>query len=251
MGSDGGDNVAQVPRVLRLPGVYRPQEDTALLVEAVRGLRMTADTAVLDVCTGSGAVALAAASAGSRNVTAVDISLASVWSARCNAWLRGYRCLDVRRADITGFRFGGRFNLIVCNPPYVPTPSSARTRGADRAWNAGPSGRALLDPLCRSLPSMLADGGRLLMVQSECADIDRTVAELAQRCADARVVARRRIPFGRIMSDRTGYLGGAGLLPDLPDGRNTPSEEIAVIEAVAAVRWPALEPAESPSALRG
>ncbi|WP_182360021.1 HemK2/MTQ2 family protein methyltransferase [Tomitella gaofuii] len=233
-----GDGSTGLPWTVRLPGVYRPQEDTALLIEALRARPMTAATSVLDVCTGSGAVAVAAAAAGSRHVIAVDVCRRAVWTARCNALLHGHRCVDVRRADMTDPRAAGRFDLIVCNPPYVPTPPASRTRGAEQAWNAGARGRALLDPLCTRLPSMLTDEGRLLIVQSECADIDRTVALLARRCADARVVARRRIPFGPVMSARSGYLERAGLLPDPAARPGVETEEIVVVEAVKTARWP-------------
>ncbi|GAA4813666.1 methyltransferase [Tomitella cavernea] len=218
---------------MRIPGVYRPQADTGLLIEALGRLPIEPGTRVLDVCTGSGAVALAAVAAGSRNVTAVDLCRRAVWTARWNARIRGFRCVAVHRADVTDFRPEGCFDVIVCNPPYVPTPPSARTCGAERAWNAGAEGRALLDPLCTRLPSLLTERGRLLIVQSEYADIDKTIRLLGRQRAEARVVARRRIPFGPIMSLRTGHLDRMGLLPVGADDRGHYSEEIAVIEAAA------------------
>ncbi len=233
----GDDSRARIPRTLRLPGVYPPQEDTALLIEALSRLEIRAETAVLDVCTGSGAVALAAADGGSCDVTAVDISRRAVWTTRWNARLRGRRGVRAYRADVTdlgrtamrctGTRGAGqRFDVIVCNPPYVPAPPGTDTRGADRAWDAGARGRALLDPLCRLLPTLLNPGGRLLIVQSECADIPRSLDRLGAHCASVRVLARRSIAFGPVMTSRSGYLEREGLLPAAR------REEIAVIEAV-------------------
>ena len=57
-------------RIARLPGVFRPRSDTWLLVAALRRRPELHGGAVLDVCTGSGAIAVAAALAGARSVTA-------------------------------------------------------------------------------------------------------------------------------------------------------------------------------------
>ncbi|MGW6467322.1 methyltransferase, partial [Streptomyces rubiginosohelvolus] len=59
------DGAAQRPgRVVRLPGVYRPQTDTLLLALAMRREGIGPGTDLLDLCTGSGALALHAARLG-------------------------------------------------------------------------------------------------------------------------------------------------------------------------------------------
>lgn len=222
---------------VRLPGVYRPQDDTTLLIEALRAVELHADTSVLDVCTGSGAVAIAAAEAGAGRVDAIDICRRAVWTARWNARLRGYRGVTVRRADAIMDADLGRFDLIVSNPPYVPTPPGTSTGAAARAWDAGMRGRSLLDPLCERLPSMLAPGGTLLIVQSEFADIDQTMRRLRAAGTDVSVAARRRIAFGPVLNRRVEYLAREGLLTS-----DDHVETIAVIRADRAV------PAERSSA---
>ena len=69
----------------------------------------------------------------------------------------------------------GPYDLIVCNPPYVPDdPSGEGVQlpshlGPARAWDAGYDGRLVLDPLCEAASELLADRGTLLIVQSEFA----------------------------------------------------------------------------------
>ncbi|MEU0459709.1 methyltransferase, partial [Streptomyces sp. NPDC006129] len=71
---------------LVLPGVYAPQEDTELLAGALSDEPLPPGAEVLDVGTGTGALALEAARRGFR-VTAVDVSWSAVWAARLNARL--------------------------------------------------------------------------------------------------------------------------------------------------------------------
>ncbi|BFP57072.1 hypothetical protein SCMC78_68790 [Streptomyces sp. CMC78] len=83
------DPIGAAPRpgpAVRLPGVYRPQTDTLLLATAMSREGIGSGMDVLDLCTGTGTLALHAARLGAR-VTAVDISRRAVASARLNTVL--------------------------------------------------------------------------------------------------------------------------------------------------------------------
>src|SRR5581483_6502210 len=96
---------------------------------------------VLDLCTGSGILAIHAALRGAESVWAVDISRRAVWAARLNARLNGVH-VNARHGDLFGPVSGRVFDLIVSNPPYLPGPESAVVdKGPSRAWEAGPHGR--------------------------------------------------------------------------------------------------------------
>ncbi|MFG2794239.1 50S ribosomal protein L11 methyltransferase, partial [Streptomyces sp. NPDC048419] len=86
------DAVVPAPPVvpLTLPGVYAPQWDTGLLARALHREGVGSRTEVLDLGTGSGALAVQAARLGAQ-VTAVDISRRAVLTARLNALLAGQR----------------------------------------------------------------------------------------------------------------------------------------------------------------
>ena len=207
----------------RLLGVYRPQADTRLLA-SVAAVEPTVDRArVLDVCTGTGALALVAAMVSGGEVTAVDISRRAVVTAWLNAWQYGLP-VRVRRASFVDL--DGPFDLVLANPPYVPCPALAAPTGRNRCWDAGPDGRALLDPLCAAAPRLLSPAGRMLLVQSDVSGVDASLDRLRRGGLRAQVVASRRVPFGPVMRARAPYLAAAGLIE-----RGQRHENLVVIRA--------------------
>lgn len=210
--------------LLRPPGVYRAQDDTSVLVDAMERGGYALGRDVLDLCTGTGAVALAAARAGAASVTAVDLSLRSVLASRANSLLHGAR-LRVRRGDLFAPVAGRRFGLVVANPPYVCADDETLPRHrAGRCWDAGVDGRALLDRICTGAGDAVADGGHVLLVHSALCGAERSVEALTDAGFSAGVLARARIPFGPVMRARAGMLEARGLIAP---GERT--EELVVV----------------------
>ena len=198
-------------RIATLPGVFQPISDTWLLAGALRDLAPGAS--VLDVCTGSGAIAVTAALAGAREVTAVDVSRRAVLCARLNARLNGV-VVRARRSDLFSMLGDQRYDVIVSNPPYVPDPSGDRlpTRGPQRAWDAGRDGRIVLDRLIAEAPRHLRPGGIVLVVHSEICGTGVTLDALRAADLQPRVVARHRGPLGPLMRNRVEHLRARGVL---------------------------------------
>ncbi|OWA05654.1 methyltransferase [Streptomyces sp. CS227] len=213
--------------VLAPAGVYAPQHDTALLTRAVTAEQPGPGTEVLDLGTGTGAVALHAARTGA-HVTAVDISWTAVLTARLNAARAGCR-MRVHRGDLTAPVTGRTFDLVVSNPPYVPAPEETPpASGPARAWDAGPDGRALLDRICADAPAALRPGGTLLLVHSALCGTEATLRRLAAAGMRAEVSDRVRIPYGPVLTGRREWLVARGLA----DG--SPWEELVIVRAVHA-----------------
>ncbi|WP_051768971.1 HemK2/MTQ2 family protein methyltransferase [Lentzea albidocapillata] len=195
--------------LLRARGVYAPQDDTALLLEALHAAAIPRGARVLDIGTGTGALALAAMRAGAADVTAVDVSRRAVWTARINA-LMNRAPIRVRQGNVLDVVRDESFDLVLANPPYVPANCVARGRA--RAWDAGLDGRELLNPLCALSFDLLAPGGVLLMVHSALCGVDLTLQQLRECGLKASVVQRRRVPFGPVMRSRTAFLERHGLI---------------------------------------
>ncbi len=179
---------------------------------------------VLDLCTGSGMIAVQAALLGAR-ATAVDVMRRALVSAQLNALLNGVRVRTVRGSLFSGLQ-GERFDTIVSNPPYVPRPGDDELpgRGPERAWDAGGDGRALLDPLCEQVARHLRPGGSVFLVHSEVCGIDRTIEQLAHEGLETEVVVRHRGPLGPLLRERVEQLWASGALP-----RGSMEEDVVII----------------------
>ncbi|MDT5145496.1 MAG: release factor glutamine methyltransferase [Mycobacterium sp.] len=211
--------------------VYQPQDDSRLLVDTMHQSALIPGRRVLDLCTGSGFVAIAAAEMGCASVTAFDICPHAVRCSRGNAALAGVR-VDVREGSWLGALNCAPFDVVVSNPPYVPTPPGGDTEvigpsaGPSWAWNAGTDGRLVLDPLCESVPHLLRDGGTLLLVHSALAGVQESLNALKSSGMYADVVATKWIPFGPVMTARAKWLEDTGQIP-----RGRREEELVVIRA--------------------
>jgi release factor glutamine methyltransferase len=210
--------------LMTLPGVFPPISDSWMLAEAVAEEPIGPGSTVLDVCTGSGVVALAAAGTGAA-VTATDVSRGALLCARLNARRYGVNVRTRRGRSFAPVR-RERFDLIVSNPPYVPSTDEALpTSGPSRAWAAGPDGRAVLDELCDRAPRHLRPGGAVLFVHSSLIGEEATIERLRRGgLDDARVVRRERGPLGPLMRAQQ----AAGTIPADID-----EEDVVVIRASA------------------
>lgn len=211
--------------LVRAPGVYRPQPDTWLLARAMTEAALPTGARVLDACTGTGALAIHAARAGADAVTAVDMSRAAVASAWLNSRVRGIR-LELLCGDVTRIVGDRNFDVVLANPPYVPSAYPTPTSRAARAWDAGRHGRAVLDPLCAMIPRVLGNRGIALIVHSAISGTDTSLDQLRAGGLKATVVARATIPFGPVMRRRRAWLRATGLIH--PEQQY---EELVVIRA--------------------
>ena len=182
---------------------------------------------VADLCTGSGAIAIAACAGGARQVVAVDVSRRAVLAARLNARANGCD-VSVHRGDLLRGVGARRFDLIVANPPYVPSASERLPRHTRAtALDAGRDGRALIDRICREAGGHLLPGGSVLIVHSSICDGQSTLDLLDSRGLRATVMARSRGALGPVLRSRAAMLRERGLLGD------TDEEDLLVIRGQA------------------
>ena len=136
--------------------VYKPEADTYLLLDAARAEVKVGDR-VLEIGTGSGLIAAELAKV--TGVVATDINPHAVLCAR-------KRGVDVVRSDlICGIR--STFDLIVFNPPYLPTQPEERINDwLEHALDGGLNGRVVIGRFAGQAGRVLALGGRILLLIS-------------------------------------------------------------------------------------
>jgi release factor glutamine methyltransferase len=149
-----------------------PRPETELLVELTVGRQAAAPARVLDLGTGSGAIALALARVWpAAKVTAVDLSPPALALARENAEATGLAA-NVTFVESDWFDripADERFDLIVGNPPYLSAQETAEATPEVRefepmlALTSGADGRGALRTILRDAPRFLVRGGLLAL----------------------------------------------------------------------------------------
>jgi release factor glutamine methyltransferase len=149
------------------PGVFVPRLETELLLEwGLRALTSVPKPLVVDLCTGSGALAAAvAASRPDADVYAVELDSGALAWARRNLGDRAHLVPgDVTDPDLLP-ELHGRVDLVLANPPYVPegtpVPPEVSDHDPHRAVFAGPDGLAVIRPLVVLAIRLLRPGGAL------------------------------------------------------------------------------------------
>ena len=146
------------------PDVLVPRQDTELLVEKL--LPLSDGKKVLDVCTGSGCIAISLAKLGTPElVDATDLSEKALAVAGKNA--------QRLEADITFYQgdllenISGRYDIIVSNPPYIASEvvrglmPEVKDHEPRMALDGGEDGLELYRRLLEQVPPHLEDGGIL------------------------------------------------------------------------------------------
>ncbi|RLG19457.1 hypothetical protein DRN67_02620 [Candidatus Micrarchaeota archaeon] len=155
------------------PDVYEPSEDSFALA---RQIGKKEGGSVLDVGTGCGILAVIAAARGAE-VVGVDVSIIAIENAEFNAESNGVEC-RFKKSNLFE-RVGGKFDLIMFNPPYLPTAPEEIVKGPlNHAFNGGADGREVIQRFCSSAGEYLKRNGRILMVASSLSGIEKSIEEL-------------------------------------------------------------------------
>ncbi|HEY7053788.1 MAG TPA: peptide chain release factor N(5)-glutamine methyltransferase [Mycobacterium sp.] len=155
------------------PGVFTPRPETEALLEWAVAQDVPRNPVIVDLCTGSGALAIALAHhIPSARVIGVDNSADALTYARRNA---AGTLVELRQADVydPGIfdDLDGRVDFVVANPPYLPDATDLECEVAEhdppQALFGGPDGTALVAAISRIAGRWLVDGGLLAIEHDE------------------------------------------------------------------------------------
>lgn len=149
------------------PGVFIPRPETEAILEWALAQDLPRNPVILDLCTGSGALAVAlAASLPDAQVIAVDDDPTALGYARRNAAATTLRLMaaDVTDPDLLT-ELNGAVHLIVANPPYIPDGTELEAEVAQHdpahALFGGADGMAVIGPIVTQAARWLAPRGWL------------------------------------------------------------------------------------------
>ena len=189
------------------PAVLIPRPETELLVEYVaQRISSEQPATIVDVCTGSGCIAVAIARQRPRaRLIATDLSSRSLDVARQNAarhsvgermiWLEGNLL-----GALAGQRLEGQVDVIVSNPPYIAEADWATLQPEVRLFEprgalvAGPKGTELHERLLQEAGRYLSPGGALILEVG--AGQARTIRQIVEQISGYR--------FHRLVYDEAG-----------------------------------------------
>ncbi len=147
------------------PGVFIPRPETEALLGWASEQRLAARPVIVDLCTGSGALAVALAQHHpTARIIAIDDSDAALEYARSNA---AGTAVELIKADVTEpsllSELDGGVDMVVANPPYVPDATAVEPEVAQHdphhAVFGGPDGMAVITPIVRLAGRWLRPGG--------------------------------------------------------------------------------------------
>ncbi|MDB4940539.1 MAG: Protein-N(5)-glutamine methyltransferase PrmC [Labilithrix sp.] len=150
--------------------VPRPDTETLVDVALARSSHVSMSMRQLDLCTGSGCVAIAMArERPTAQVSASDLSEGALAVARDNALRLGAYNLAFYMGDLFAPFAGRRFDVITANPPYIPSGEIAelmpdvREHEPRLALDGGADGLDLVRRIVEAAPAHLVDGGVLAL----------------------------------------------------------------------------------------
>ncbi|QVI29785.1 peptide chain release factor N(5)-glutamine methyltransferase [Mycolicibacterium neoaurum] len=178
------------------PGVFIPRPETEALLEWAHTVPVSGGGVIVDLCTGSAALALAlAAHRPDARVIAVERSQEALRYARMNTEGSGVELVhaDVRQPGLLA-EFDGTVELIVANPPYIPDGAVLEPEVAEhdphQALFGGPDGMDVIVPIVGLAARLLRPGGQIGIEHDDTTSA-ATADVFARRGAFDGITARR------------------------------------------------------------
>ncbi len=151
----------KVLKFLVFEDVYEPAEDSLLflssLPESLEG------KILLEIGSGSGVISVITALRGAR-VTAVDVNPKAVENTLLNAEKHGVR-VDAFESNLFE-KVKRKFDVIIFNPPYVPTEPGEEKDLLSLAWDGGPKGTKVIERFLKQFKEHLKDKGECYLLIS-------------------------------------------------------------------------------------
>lgn len=175
--------------------VYEPCDDTFLVMDCLEG-RVGKGDRVLDLGTGTGILGIFCAMQRAKAVCA-DINPFAVKLAAENATLNGVEIEAIKSDMFENIK--GRFNIIIFNPPYLPTEEQDKIPGAlNYAFDGGKGGNDAILKFIEGFEKHILPGGRVYILLSSLNDIEGIRKKFEEKGFDSKKMAERAFDFEKL-----------------------------------------------------
>ncbi len=173
------------------PYVYEPSEDSFLLAEAALS-QIKGSESILEIGCGSGIISAVIRSNTLAKITAIDINPYAAVCAKDNG-------IETICGDMLSC-VKGTFDMIIFNPPYLPTEDAERTRDwINTALDGGCDGRQIINRFLEDSVHHLAEGGRIMMLISSFTGIEEVKSKMESLAYEIKEINRDRYSFEELL----------------------------------------------------
>ncbi|MDK2825715.1 release factor glutamine methyltransferase [Methanolobus vulcani] len=173
--------------------VYEPAEDSYLLADTA--LDLVKDCmSILEIGTGTGFVSAVLKANRNISLIATEISPIAAKCAKSNG-------IDVIRTDMfAGLIEKKQFDVVLFNPPYLPTSEDEKVPGwLNYAFDGGVDGRKDVEPFMQQVSNYLKPHGFILMLISSLTGIDEVIEKMRKYSFNAQVIASEKCSFEKLV----------------------------------------------------
>ncbi len=173
--------------------VYDPAEDSYLLADAAisyakEGMR------VLEIGTGTGFVSSVLLANANVELTATDINPHAAKCAKSNG-------IEVIRTDMfDGLKVESCFDMIIFNPPYLPTSDDEKVPGwLNYSFDGGRDGRMAVERFLDHVCGYLTPSGMILLLVSSLTGVEDVSSRMGAMGFDVEIVGREKCSFEELV----------------------------------------------------
>lgn len=171
--------------------VYEPCEDSFLLAEAALSLITNSDS-ILEVGCGSGIITAVIKNNTKAKITGIDINPHATKCTKDNG-------VDSIRGDLLSC-IKGKFDIIIFNPPYLPTNDTERTKDwINIALDGGIDGREIINRFLEEACVHLVENGRILMLVSSFTGIEEVKSKMISLGYYIEEISKERYNFEELL----------------------------------------------------
>jgi release factor glutamine methyltransferase len=174
-----------------IPEVYEPCEDSFLLAQAALSLITNSDR-ILEVGCGSGIISAVIKNNTQAMITGIDINPYAVQCTKDNG-------VEAIRGDLLRC-IKGDFDIIIFNPPYLPTNDDERTSDwINIALDGGNDGRDIINRFLEEARDHLVENGQILMLVSSFTGIEEVKSKMISLGYNVEEIRKERYNFEELL----------------------------------------------------